>query len=203
METGMGELILLALISVMILGPRETHRIAHKLGTWLRQIRLLGDEFKRELQREADVLEWRERAREIERSILDPTPSAASATVAAARVEYDGRDLSGLAAYHPPEADPSANSASLADSASDAPAGIAVEADPYSGRPDLAAAPVTDDYAETPESLPVAAANSFSAPLSDPSSDPSPDVLPEIDALAREGDPAEPHSLAPEASARA
>ena len=87
MEPGFTELLILALIGVIFLGPRELARIAYKLGSWTRSVRRMSQEFMYELTREADLEEARDEARKIEEMMRAPA---------------ENPDAS-LENYHPPE----------------------------------------------------------------------------------------------------
>jgi Sec-independent protein translocase protein TatA len=60
MEIGLFQLILLAAIGVLLLGPREVQRLAGKLGRWMREMQKISQEFSRELQREVELSELQE-----------------------------------------------------------------------------------------------------------------------------------------------
>lgn len=64
-----GQYIFVALVAALVLGPREMRRSARQLGKWLYDVRKMSHEFTSELKREADLIELRESAREIEKTI--------------------------------------------------------------------------------------------------------------------------------------
>lgn len=66
---GLPEGLLLALIAVLFLRPNELRSIARKAGYWISEMRRMSAEFTGELSREADLMELRETAREIEKDL--------------------------------------------------------------------------------------------------------------------------------------
>ena len=110
MNASLINLIVLAAIAVMILGPKEVYRLAHKLGKWMREVQKMSEEFTAELTREADALDEREKSTAIERNAF------------ASGKEYSPDDLKN---YHGGDTDspgqPSGAKDALPDAAAPAP----------------------------------------------------------------------------------
>ena len=70
MGLGTSELLLLAVIALLFLGPKEVYQIAHKLGKWMREIQKMSHEFMTELNREADSIERQERASAVDKNVF-------------------------------------------------------------------------------------------------------------------------------------
>jgi len=84
MALGTGELLLLAVIAVIFLGPKEVYKIAHKMGGWMREIQKMSQEFMRELNREADSIERVEKSLSANKNVFMTGGSATAATGATA-----------------------------------------------------------------------------------------------------------------------
>lgn len=80
MALGTGELLLLAVIAVIFLGPKEVYKIAHKMGGWMREIQKMSQEFMRELNREADSIERAEKSVPTDKNVFVTGGSANAAT---------------------------------------------------------------------------------------------------------------------------
>ena len=52
---GGGELILVVLLAIVLIGPKEMPKVAHQLGKWTRQIKLALEEFKSTVEKEINV----------------------------------------------------------------------------------------------------------------------------------------------------
>ncbi|MBB4657708.1 Sec-independent protein translocase protein TatB [Parvularcula dongshanensis] len=66
-QLGFGELVLLAVLALVVVGPKDLPRLMHTVGKMVRQMRKLADEFRAsfdQMAREAEMEELRE---EIER----------------------------------------------------------------------------------------------------------------------------------------
>lgn len=79
MALGTGELLLLAVIAVIFLGPKEVYKIAHKMGGWMREIQKMSQEFMRELNREADSIERVEKSLPADKNVFMTGSSANTA----------------------------------------------------------------------------------------------------------------------------
>ncbi len=56
------QLVLLAIVGIAILGPKELYRVAYKLGRWIREVQKISQEFTAELTREAEMIEREEKS---------------------------------------------------------------------------------------------------------------------------------------------
>ncbi len=64
------ELMVVAAIAVLILGPDEVRRLAKVAGKWMGEVRRMSDEFTSELKREAELLDIREKTLALEKKKL-------------------------------------------------------------------------------------------------------------------------------------
>jgi len=70
MFEGAFELLFLALIGVILLGPEQTAKMAYKLGRWVREVQKMSRDFTSELTREADLEDIRKETKKIEQTIV-------------------------------------------------------------------------------------------------------------------------------------
>lgn len=54
-DVGFSEVLLLAVLGLLILGPERLPAVARTLGGWVRRARRMAQEFQRELEKEVDV----------------------------------------------------------------------------------------------------------------------------------------------------
>ncbi|NNF17831.1 MAG: twin-arginine translocase subunit TatB [Gammaproteobacteria bacterium] len=59
-DVGFSEILLLAVLGLLILGPERLPAVAKTLGGWVRRGRLMAREFQQELEREVDMQGLRE-----------------------------------------------------------------------------------------------------------------------------------------------
>jgi Tat protein translocase TatB subunit len=52
---GGGELILVVLIAVVLIGPKDLPKVAHQLGKWTRQVKLAIQELKSTVEKEINL----------------------------------------------------------------------------------------------------------------------------------------------------
>lgn len=60
LDVGFQELILLAFIGLLVLGPERLPRVVKTLAMWVRKARRMAGDFQRELEKEVDLQEFRE-----------------------------------------------------------------------------------------------------------------------------------------------
>jgi sec-independent protein translocase protein TatB len=60
---GTGELLLILLLALMVLGPRRIPEVARTLGRAMRELRAISDEFTRTLNREIELASREEQAK--------------------------------------------------------------------------------------------------------------------------------------------
>ena len=70
MVGGAFELLFLAVIGVLLLGPEQTSKYAYKLGCWIRDVQKMSREFSSELTREAELDDIRNETKKKERAIV-------------------------------------------------------------------------------------------------------------------------------------
>ena len=93
MGLGFAEGLLVALIGVIFLKPRELSDVATRVGKWIRRIRKMSDEFTSDLKREIDRLDVREDIEKIKKDLYSD-PTGQSSTGSSPPVpEMDGEDF--------------------------------------------------------------------------------------------------------------
>jgi len=105
-DIGFSEMMLIAVVALVVLGPERLPRVARQAGQWLGKLRRYVDDVKTDINRQMELEELRnlknqmtEAAREIESSV--------QSTVAAAQSEFDQvqKSIAGDAASAEPRTD--------------------------------------------------------------------------------------------------
>lgn len=85
-DVGFGELLLVGVIALLVLGPQRLPRAARTAGHWMGRARATVQRFTAEVDRELKAEELRQTLREEARQLVEPI-TAARNDVAAARSE--------------------------------------------------------------------------------------------------------------------
>lgn len=102
-DIGFGELLLVGVIALVVLGPERLPRAARTAGLWLGRARATAQRFTAEIDRELKAEELRQTLREQARQLIEPVAEPLAA------VQKDLSDLggdTGTAATRPPVAAP-------------------------------------------------------------------------------------------------
>ncbi len=102
-DIGFGELLLVGVIALVVLGPERLPRAARTAGLWLGRARATAQRFTAEIDRELKAEELRQTLREQARQLIEPVAEPLAA------VQKDLSDLggdTGTAATRPPVAVP-------------------------------------------------------------------------------------------------
>lgn len=73
-DVGLSELVVIAVVALVVIGPKDLPRTLHAVGRWVGKARNLAGEFQRHLDdvvREADMEEYRKKAAEVSAMPLD------------------------------------------------------------------------------------------------------------------------------------
>lgn len=105
-DVGWAELLVIAMVAIVVVGPRDLPRLMHKAGQWMSKARKMASHFQAgiaEMARQAELEDLRKEAKSIERDLtqLDPSkPLGAGA----------GGGQAGPKPAPPPAAPPAGNS---------------------------------------------------------------------------------------------
>src|SRR5262245_62043259 len=75
-DIGPGELVLVAIIGLLVLGPQRLPKVAAEIGKWVGRARRTATQLRRQLEREIELSE-------LEKPLSPPPPSASSPPSAA------------------------------------------------------------------------------------------------------------------------
>lgn len=77
-DIGWAELLVIAMVAIVVVGPRELPRLMHKAGQWMTKARKMASHFQagiEEMARQADLEDLRKEAKSIERDLTQLDPS--------------------------------------------------------------------------------------------------------------------------------
>lgn len=100
-DIGWSEIILVVVVALIVIGPKDMPKALYEAGRWLRQIRMLAGEFHRglgEVMREAEVEELRRKAREAaqEAERMGTLPASVQELLEASRIAQAAYDPASL-----------------------------------------------------------------------------------------------------------
>ncbi len=83
-DIGWAELLVIALVAIVVVGPRDLPRLMHKAGQWVTKARKMASHFQagiEEMARQSELEELRKEAKSIQRDLtqLDPAKPATAA----------------------------------------------------------------------------------------------------------------------------
>ncbi len=100
-EMGFQELVLVAVIGLLVLGPQRLPKVAAELGKWIGKARRTATQLRRQLEREIELSELDNPPPP--RTPPSPTPPAGAAPVEATRESQPPTATEAEAAAHSPE----------------------------------------------------------------------------------------------------
>lgn len=77
-DIGWAELLVIAMVAIVVVGPRDLPRLMHKAGQWMTKARKMASHFQagiEEMARQAELEELRKEAKTIERDLTQLDPS--------------------------------------------------------------------------------------------------------------------------------
>jgi sec-independent protein translocase protein TatB len=73
-DIGPGELVLVAIIGLLVLGPQRLPKVASEIGKWIGRARRTASQLRRQLEREIEISELEKPAATPPRAASTPTP---------------------------------------------------------------------------------------------------------------------------------
>ena len=72
LDLGFSEILLVAVVALLVLGPEQMLSLLRNLGLWIRRFRVYSARMKDDIDKELNLDEMRKHMRKLEQSVRDP-----------------------------------------------------------------------------------------------------------------------------------